>query len=87
MNFFAQQERARSHTKRMLFLFVIAVAAIVIAVDVVALFAFGAVQHHRDGVGLPPAALLFWVSVPVLALIGLSTLYKISTLRSGATRG
>jgi Zn-dependent protease with chaperone function len=83
MNFFAQQERARSHTKRMLFLFVIAVAAIVIAVDVVALIAFGAVQHHRDGVGLPPAALLFWVSVPVLALIGLSTLYKISTLRSG----
>jgi len=83
MNFFAQQERARSHTKRMLFLFAIAVAAIVFAVDVVALIAFGAVQHHRDGVGLPPAALLFWVSVPVLALIGLSTLYKISTLRSG----
>jgi Zn-dependent protease with chaperone function len=83
VNFFAQQERARSHTKRMLFLFVVAVAAIVIAVDVVALVAFGAVKNLRAGVGLPPASLLFWVSVPVLGLIGLSTLYKISTLRSG----
>jgi Zn-dependent protease with chaperone function len=83
MNFFAQQERARSHTKRMLFLFVVAVVAIVVAVDIVALVAFGAIEHQRQGMGLPPAALLFWVSVPVLAIIGLSTLYKVSTLRSG----
>jgi Zn-dependent protease with chaperone function len=67
----------------MLILFVIAVAAIVISVDIVALIAFGAVKNLRAGVGLPPASLLFWVSVPVLGLIGLSTLYKINTLRSG----
>ena len=33
MNFFAQQERARAHTKRMLVLFVLAVACIVAALD------------------------------------------------------
>ena len=48
MNFFAQQERARSHTKRMLFLFVLAVAAIVFAVDLVIVIAFGTVGRHGN---------------------------------------
>ena len=81
MNFFAQQERARSHTKRMLFLFVIAVAAIVFAVDIVMVIAFGAVGKHgrpADATG----ALIVSTAI-VLAIIGLSTLYKVSTLRSG----
>ena len=81
MNFFAQQERARSHTKRMLFLFVLAVAAIVFAVDVVIVIAFGAVGRH----GHPANAVgaLIGSTAIVLAVIGLSTLYKVSTLRSG----
>lgn len=87
MNFFAQQERARSHTKRMLILFVLAVAAIVAAIDIVMLFAFGAIRHSSGGnvafVYGPPTQLLFWPTVLVLAVIGLATAYKVSTLRSG----
>jgi len=81
MNFFAQQERARSHTKRMLVLFVLAVAAIVVAVDFVMLIAFGAVGRH--GHSASPAGALAVSTMLVLAVIGLSTLYKVSTLRSG----
>ena len=86
MNFFAQQERARSHTRRMLILFVLAVAAIVAAVDIVLLIAFGAIGHdkhrHLDFGSVPPQV-LFWSSAGVLLVIGLATLYKVSSLRSG----
>ena len=81
MNFFAQQERARSHTKRMLFLFVLAVATIVLAVDVVMVIAFGSVGRHSRPADFTGALIVS--TAIVLAVIGLSTLYKISTLRSG----
>ena len=81
MNFFAQQERARSHTKRMLVLFGLAVAAIVVAVDFVMLIAFGAIGRH--GAYGSPAGALVVSTIIVLAVIGLSTLYKVSSLRSG----
>src|SRR5690349_16536474 len=87
MNFFAQQERARSHTRRMLILFVLAVAAIVAAVDIALLVAFGAIRHSSGGnvafVYAPPAQLLFWPTLLVLAVIGLATAYKVSSLRTG----
>ena len=86
MNFFAQQELARTHTRRMLILFVLAVACIVVAVDVVLMIAFGAFgsRHHDAGQGSGiQTQVMFWSSVLVLAVIGLSTLYKVSTLRGG----
>ena len=81
MNFFAQQDRARTHTKRMLFLFALAVIAIVAAVDFVMLVAFGAIGRH--GAHGSPAGALVLSTIIVLAVIGLSTLYKVSTLRGG----
>ena len=86
MNFFAQQQRARSHTKRMLFLFVLAVICIVGSIDLVLLIAFGAAgdRHHTASLSATAApAVMFWTSVGVLAVISLSSLYKISSLRSG----
>jgi Zn-dependent protease with chaperone function len=86
MNFFAQQQRARSHTKRMLVLFVLAVICIVGAIDLVLLIAFGATgdRHHASHLSATAApAVMFWTSVGVLAVISLSSLYKISSLRSG----
>src|SRR3954469_24766573 len=86
MNFFAQQERARSNTKRMLILFVLAVAAIVAAVDLVLLIAFGAAggdRHHGVDVSHVQPQVVFMSSALVLAVIGLATLYKVTTLRSG----
>jgi len=86
MNFFAQQERARTHTRRMLILFVLAVVSIVAAVDIVLMIAFGAAgqgsKHAFNAASLQPRV-MFGCSVLVLAVIGLCTLYKISTLRSG----
>jgi Zn-dependent protease with chaperone function len=86
MNFFAQQERARARTRRMLILFLLAVAGIVGAIDFVLLIAFGALgdTHPRSGhgVGVAGAAML-WTSLGVLALIALASLYKIAQLRSG----
>ena len=85
MNFFAQQERARSQTRRMLILFVLAVICIVVAVDLVVAFAFGAFGSHRLAYAPHPAAsgVLVVSSLLVLAVIGLSTLYKVSSLRGG----
>ena len=58
-------------------LFALAVVAIVAAVDVVALVAFGA----REG-GSPVAALVLGTII-TLAVIGCASLFRISTLRTG----
>ena len=80
MNFFAQQERARAHTKRMLVLFVLAVACIVGALDFVLFLVF-----HGSGHGAHPGfgAVMFWNSVLVVGVIGAASLYKITALRGG----
>jgi len=86
MNFFAQQERARSHTRRMLILFVLAVIAIIAAVDLVLMIAFGAVgrdQYHRLNFGAVQPQAMFWASAAVLLLIGACTMYKVMSLRGG----
>ncbi|MDR3388044.1 MAG: M48 family metallopeptidase [Rudaea sp.] len=86
MNFFAQQERARTHTRRMLILFVLAVVCIIGAVDIVLMIAFGALGHGRHqsfSAPSPQPLIMFWTSAIVLAVIGLSTLYKVSSLRGG----
>ena len=77
MNFFAHQAQARRQTRRMLFMFALAVIAIVAAMDVVLLAAFG-----RNGEGLGPAGLAL-ASLAVLLAIALGSLYRISTLRGG----
>ena len=80
MNFFAQQERARTHTRRMLVLFVLAVVCIVAALDLVLFLAFGSSGH---GVHPGFGAVIFWNSVLVVGVIGACSLYKISALRGG----
>ena len=86
MNFFAQQERARSHTKRMLWLFVLAVVCIVGAIDLVLFIAFGGMgdRHHAARISSTAAPqVMFWTSVGVITLIAVASMYKITTLRSG----
>ena len=90
MNFFAQQELARTHTRRMLMLFVLAVVCIIGAIDLVLMIAFGiGRQHGMTGIGghsfdsVSNLHLLFWPSAIVLGIIGFSTLYKVSSLRGG----
>jgi Zn-dependent protease with chaperone function len=85
MNFFAQQDRARTQTRRMLILFVIAVICIVGAIDLVVAIAFGTFgnRHHEVGAHSGSSGVLIMTSLIVLAIIGFSTLYKVTTLRGG----
>ena len=87
MNFFAQQDRARTQTRRMLVLFAIAVVCIVAAVDIVVAIAFGVMGNgHRQAyraAASPQTSVLVATTLTVLAVIGFSMLYKISSLRAG----
>ncbi|SFN42913.1 M48 family metallopeptidase [Dokdonella immobilis] len=85
MNFFAHQEVARKQTRRMIVLFTIAVICIVVAVDAVVMIAFGIGREGRRGaVGVNSGALVA-STLSVIAVIGLATLYRISTLRAGGS--
>ncbi len=84
MNFFAQQERARGQTQRMVWLFVFAVASIVVAVNAVVALAifFFSDKHAHQHVAQNPQV-FFWTTLVTLSIIFFSTLYKIATLRAG----
>jgi Zn-dependent protease with chaperone function len=82
MDFFAQQARVRGSSRRLVALFVLAVIAIVVAIDFVVWLAMG----HRPVDGEPAASnlsLLLSTSVIVLAGIGLSSLFRIMSLSGG----
>lgn len=85
MNFFAHQAAARAKSRRMVVLFVLAVIAIVVAIDLVALLAFGVVS--ADASQPPSDQALFGTLVAstfaVLAIIGLGSFYKTFSLRAG----
>lgn len=72
MNFFERQAQARRNTTRLVVLFVLAVAGIVVAVDLAVLFVYGA----------SPAALAM-ASAATFAVIGLGSLYRVASLRGG----
>src|SRR5687767_4943886 len=72
MNFFEQQAAARKHTTRLVVLFALAVLGIVLAVDAAVFVVYGA----------SPGALAS-ASLLTIAVIGLGSLYRISSLRGG----
>ncbi|WP_440223926.1 M48 family metallopeptidase [Dokdonella sp. MW10] len=82
MNFFSHQDLARRASRRMIVMFTIAVVCIVAAVDVVVIFALGLASDDPKAAG-PSIGVLVATSACVLAVIGCSTLYRISTLRGG----
>ncbi|MEP7042394.1 MAG: M48 family metallopeptidase [Dokdonella sp.] len=82
MNFFEHQELARRQTRRMLLLFALAVAAIVAAIDIVVLFAFGIDSAQRANGGVAWGSLLT-ISLCVVIAIALGSLYRIASLRGG----
>ena len=72
MNFFERQARARRNTTRLVLLFALAVAGIVVAVDLGVLLVFG---------GEP--ALLAMSTLLALGVIGIGSLYRMASLRGG----
>jgi Zn-dependent protease with chaperone function len=84
MNFFAHQDQARRQTRRMLVLFAFAVAAIVVAVDIVVLFAIGLDGTQRAGGGVNWGGIAT-LSFLIVAAILCGSAYRIATLRGGGS--
>ena len=88
MNFFEHQAKARSSSRRLVVLFVLAVAGIVVAIDAAVLAALEWSARHGDEVAQGPLlarhmAALYATSLIVLATIATASLYKSARLRSG----
>jgi Zn-dependent protease with chaperone function len=78
MNFFEHQAAARRASARLVVLFGLAVLGIVLAVDLAVYVGLGVGTRHGAGIGP-----LLFVSVATVAVIGLSSLYRIASLRGG----
>jgi Zn-dependent protease with chaperone function len=74
MDFFAQQAKVRRSSRTLVWLFALAVFAIVVAVDLVCAFVLG--------VGLRPLPLL-GIAVAVVVVIGLCSAYRVASLAGG----
>jgi len=96
MNFFQQQEHARSKTRWLLFIYTLAVAAIVIALDAIFLLVKHlTVSEYSQPLGAPAnlkgwieadAGSLWLFSLGIIAFIGLASLYRMMTLRGGGSK-
>ena len=87
MNFFEHQEKARNQTRLMVFLFILAVIATIIAIDGLVLL-LANMQTEPDYTATEttfvfPVELLVTTSVVTLAIILLGSLFRMMQLRSG----
>jgi len=94
MNFFERQAAARRTSRQWVVLFVLAVTAIVIAIDTVTVVALSFYRQRRshadEDLSYALAAgdfqtPLIWTSLIVLAVIVIASLYKSSVLRAGGS--
>ena len=89
MDFFAQQDKTRRKTKLLVFYFILAIAAIIVACYFVGLVIFNATQSHHHYNGgqaefiLWDPRLFFGVTVGVLAVIFIGSAYKTNELAGG----
>ena len=86
MNFFEQQEAARRSTRRLVVLFLLAVTAIVIAVNIVSALAFIGISAKTASAGLriaAPASFYLVVTLATLALIAGGSLVQSMRLAGG----
>jgi hypothetical protein len=83
VDFFAHQADARRHSRRMVVLFTLAVLAIVAAVDALIFVVFGLASSKPDGSVQVPLQTLLLVSIAVIAVITLASMYRSASLRSG----
>ena len=88
MNFFARQSQARAQTRRLVLLFILAVVAVLIAVNAVILTVLASgeaetfIVPDRAWIVAHPGS-VFVASLLVLAILGFSSLYKSTVLRGG----
>ena len=90
MNFFQHQDRARRQSRTLIAVFILAVLAIVAAIDILLVAVVG-VTSFEPGAPMPPPGALVQANLPLLAggaistlaVIGVASLFKMATLRSG----
>ena len=78
MDFYARQEAARRHTRWLLLAFLVCVALVVAAIDVIVVVLFRASEPEAS-----PAGAVIFASIAVLAIICGASLFKTLSLRSG----
>ena len=94
MNFFEAQAQARKASRRLVWLFALAVVVIVVAIDLAVVFGLGLTGRfnlddvERGATTLSSDGLIGIVAITTLvtlAIIGISSLVRISSLRSGGS--
>ena len=94
MDFFQQQDKAHRKTKWLVIYFAMAVVAMIAAIYVAVLLIFSGVQAHQErsdyGQEQPQFSvwnpqIFFGVSIATLAIIGIGSLYKTSSLAAGGS--
>ena len=90
MDFFEHQAQARRQTRYLVFLFILALIAIVIAVDLVMLTLFANLDRQTDQLVMPGlqlisqhVGLIVVTSLCTLAFVGLASLFRITLLSGG----
>ncbi len=91
MNFFEHQDRARRQTRRLIFAFVLAVVAIVIAMNALVLFSFGMLDQAGDRLQQPFDWARVWpvaaaTSLVTVLVIAIASAWRMVQLRSGGAR-
>jgi Zn-dependent protease with chaperone function len=90
MNFFKQQDQAKKQSRWLIFMFILAVLAIVVAIDLVLLLALG-LSNVDPAQGIVSGTTLVANNIPLLtgggiatvSVVGLASLAKTAGLRSG----
>jgi Zn-dependent protease with chaperone function len=85
MNFFALQDQARSNTRKLVFLFCAAVVTLILITSalVVGLMFYAEQQEMGLTTNFLTSTIFLQVSLVVLAVVGLGTLYRLGQLRGG----
>lgn len=89
MNFFEQQDQARSSTKRLVFLFTIAIVALIVITSYPVSLFFSAIEAKQQG--LDAAAATFrpdvfaGVAIVIIGVVVLGALYRTAQLRRGGS--
>jgi len=90
LNFFEHQDRARRQSRRLIAAFILAVLAIVVAIDAILLLVVGFTSGDPSAAPMPLSGMLN-ANLPLLAggavittgVIGLASLFRIASLRAG----
>ncbi len=85
MDFFEAQDRAKRNTGKLVTLYLLAITGIIFSIYVVSILAFQTQVSGTDGIGWWYPEWLLAVSLIVLSIIAIGTVYRISQLRKGGS--